>query len=118
MVELVEMDSLQTVFCTIDLLMFLDRWLLLIVIQLLIDLVIFRSNFSFLQSSMVFYENSGLHNLYDIARYCQVRFISYFLRTLSKLISWVLSAFVVKRVFKRIDYQEGKQTVLKIHALY
>nr|POE59592.1 isoform 2 of mediator of rna polymerase ii transcription subunit 34 [Quercus suber] len=31
------------------------------------------------QSSMVFYENSGLQNLYDIARYCQVMHNLWFL---------------------------------------
>lgn len=29
-----------------------------------------------MQSSMVFYENCGLQNLYDIVRYCQVKCIS------------------------------------------
>lgn len=30
------------------------------------------------QSSMVFYENSGLQNLYDIVRYCLVSFVLVF----------------------------------------
>jgi len=36
-----------------------------------LDYVIKYHN-DFSQSSMVFYENSGLQNLYDIVRYCQV----------------------------------------------
>lgn len=45
------------------------------------------------QSSMVFYEYSGLQNLYDIVRYCQVRcFISSFLKSaLSLLDMWKIS---------------------------
>jgi hypothetical protein len=70
------MDYLQNVFCIIGLVIFHDRQIYNYCFSF--DAIFFICFHNYMchifneQSSMVFYENCGLQNLYDIVRYCQV----------------------------------------------